>query len=401
MALGAPGAVLLLLVVCSLFYYLASTWCVLDFFVRDEGKDGGGERKSGPAARPESARQAAVQFPPVSVIKPVAGAEPGHLENFVSLCNQDYPRYEIVFSTSDANDPALAVVEELKERYPDRDIRWVLTRNNRGPNYKVGNLISAIGEARYDTLVINDSDMRFEPDYLQRVVGGLLRDGVGVVTCLYRGVGIRSIPAALQSLFIQTDFIPNVLLGRKLEGISYGFGSTICTTRTMLKAIGGLEPISEYLADDYQIANRIHRLGYSVHLPALLVDHVSTVGSFRDYFLQHLRWGITQKASRPGGYAASIVTHGTTLATLLLILSGFSFASAALFLLVLGVRFLTFAFINRAVVHNDEIMRYAWLLPLKDLLNSAVWLLSLLTSTVRWRHRRFRLLPDGKMVEAP
>jgi ceramide glucosyltransferase len=329
----------------------------------------------------------------------VAGAEPGCLENFRTFCQQDYPSYEIVFATSRSDDPVIGVVEQLKAEFPEKEIRWVLAEENPGPNYKVGNLVAAVRNARYDFLVMSDSDMRVEPDYLRRVAAEFERGGAGALTCLYRGVAVRGIAAALQALFIQTDFVPNVLLGKRLEGISYGFGATIAATRQGIEEIGGLEPLREYLADDYQIVNRICGKGGRATLSTLLVDHASTLDSFRAYFSHHLRWSITQRVSRPAGYTASVVTHGVSLALLFLLLRGFSHGALAVFLLVLAVRFLTFLHVDRAVFRNRRIIRYAWLLPVKDLLNTLVWFLSLFTNTVSWRGRRFRILKSGKMVE--
>ncbi len=371
-------------IVISLIYYVASAWLVQAHFRSRAGEPG---------------REGVPPLPPASIVKPVAGAEPGCLENFRSFCRQDYPLYEIVFSTSQSDDPVIGLIEQLKAEFPERDIRWVLTERNPGPNYKVGNLMSAIQNARYDFVVLSDSDMRVEPGYLRHVAEEFERGGKGVVTCLYRGAAMRNIASAFQSLFIQTDFIPNVLLGLRLEGISYGFGATIATSKERIEEMGGLEPLREYLADDYQIANRIYGRGGKVTLSTLLVDHVSTLESLRAYFLHHLRWAITQRVSRPAGYTASVVTHGVSLGALFLVLRWFSPAATALFLLVLSVRFLTFLYLDKTVFRNRRILRYAWLLPVKDLLNTAIWFLSLFTNVVAWRRRRFRILKSGKMVE--
>jgi ceramide glucosyltransferase len=333
------------------------------------------------------------------MIKPVASMEEGFLDNFISFVDQDYPVYEVIFALSEKGSPLISVFESLRERFPSREIRWVIVDRNEGPNYKVGNLIGAVREARYETLIISDSDMRVGPDYLRQVMAGFVEEKVGLVTCLYRGMHINNVFTALQSLFIQTDFIPNVLLDHKLEGISYGFGATICTRKEILTGAGELEDLAEYLADDYQMANRIHKKGYAISLSPYLIDHISSMRDFREYFLHHLRWAVTQRVCRPLGYGASIITQGVSLAMLYLIMEGFSPAAAGLFLFVCGVRLLSSAFLNETAIRNREVNRYLWLVPVKDLLHSVIWGLSLFVKTVHWKNRRFRLLTGGKMVE--
>ncbi len=372
-----------LLVLIALTYYLLSTYCTWAFF--RTGK------------RPEL--KSDQKLPPVSIIKPVAGAESDTLENFVSFCNQDYPEYEILFAVSHPDDPAVPILAALKERFPHQDIHWVVVKDNPGPNYKVGNLIAAINRTKYNVMVISDSDMRVEPTYLQQVVTTFLQEKAGLVTCLYRGINITGIPSALQALTIQADFIPNVLLDHHFQGISYGFGATLCTSKEILSRIGSLESLRHYLADDYQLAHRIHQQGYRVVVCPYLVDHVSSMKSFRHYFMHQLRWAITQRVSRPAGYTASFITHGVSLAVLLLLVSGGSWEALAILALVLGVRYSSVTYLNHRIIGNREIRRFFWLIPLKDLSHSVIWLLSLGMNTVRWHRRHFQVLKDGKMVE--
>jgi ceramide glucosyltransferase len=287
----------------------------------------------------------------------------------------------------------------MKKLFPDREIRWVIANENKGPNYKVGNLLCAVKEAKHETLAISDGDMRVGGDYLKQVIPLSLESNVGLVTCLYRGTRIHNAFSGLQSLSVQTDFIPNVVLDDGLEGISYGFGSTLITRKEVLAKSGGLEAIREFLADDYQMGNRACRNGYRVRLSPYLVDHIFFTKNLRDHFLHRLRWAITQRVCRPAGYFASILTQGVFLALLFLILEQFSIAALALFLFVCGVRFLSFLFLNRRVIHNDELNRYFWLIPINDLFNTLVWFLSLFVYKVHWKDRWFRVYRDGKMVE--
>jgi ceramide glucosyltransferase len=379
------SVLLLFLMSLSVIYTLYATYCTWIFFKKNREERGQSRRA----------------LPPVSIIKPLSGLEDDLLEKVLSFCDQDYPSYEVIFSLSERDEFAISRLDNLKRRFPHREIRWVIAHNNRGPNYKVGNLIDAVREAKYDVLAISDGDMRVGPDYLKQTVPLLIREKIGLVTCLYRGCHLRTIFSRLQSLSIQTDFIPNVLLDHRLEGISYGFGATILTSKCVLESVGGLEPLQEYLADDYQMGNRVSRQGYEIRLSPHLVDHMFCTKNLREQFLHHLRWAITQRICRPLGYFTSIITHGVFLALLFLFLERFSPFAVGLFLFVCSVRIASFIFLNRTVIHNDEAVPYFWLVPLNSLLNTGIWFLSLFINTVHWKNHRFRILKGGKICEVP
>ena len=340
-------------------------------------------------------------LPPVSVIKPVADMDVGDMVSLISFCEQDYPVFEVIFALPSDADRLIAQIETLKARFPETDIRWVSADTDRGPNYKVGNLIGAVGAARHPVLVISDADIRVGPAYLRQTVAAFLEDHVGLATCLYRVVDIRSVPDALQALSIQTDFIPNVLVGRKIEGITYGFGAGLCTSKEILEAIGGLEPLLGYLADDYQLGYRIHQKGYRIVLCRFLTDHASSIRNFRDHFRYRLRAGITQRVCRPLGYVASGITQTVSLSLLFLVIHPLSPTAAALFLFICCTRIGTARYLNGTVIRNPEITRYLWITPMNDLFNTGIWCLSLIIGTVHWRKRRFRVLKDGRMTEYP
>lgn len=338
-------------------------------------------------------------LPPVSIIKPITRADGEQIENFISFFEQDYPAFEVVFSLSRSDETLVSVLESLRNRFPTTDICWVLNDKNPGPNYKVGNLIGAIRKAKFDTVIISDSDIRVGPDYLTRIVSAFRQEGADVVTCLYRSTRIGNIPSALHALTIQTDFIPNVIMGYELEGISYAFGATICTSKTVINKFGGLEPIRDYLADDYQIGYLARQKGFEVHLSKHLIDHHSPFADFSDYFFHQLRWAVTQRVCRPWGYFASGITHGVSLATIFLFINGFSLLASAVFTMTLMVRLLCFNFLNRRAIHNAEAARYAWLIPVRDWLSSLIWCISLFTDRVRWQQRRFRVVRGGRIYE--
>src|SRR5438477_160704 len=218
----------------------------------------------------EGARSTQPLFlPGVSILKPLKGTDPDIYESFRSHCLQDYPEYEIVFGVSDPDDPAVASVQRLQREFPDRTIRLVVSPNKLGPNVKVSNLEQMLQSARYQHLLVNDSDIRVEADYLRRVIAPLADQRVGMVTCLYRGVATPTFGSQLESLGISTDFCPGVLVARQLEGgLRFGLGSTLTLRRDDLERIGGFRSVVDFLADDYEIGRRITALGLQV----LLVD---------------------------------------------------------------------------------------------------------------------------------
>jgi len=385
---GCPGMpihnyILLSLISISVIYLIAATICT-DFFF--------GNNPSAPTV-PDA------DLPPVSVIKPVCGLAAEDMENFVSFCRQDYPEYELLFALSDDSDPAISLLERLKDRYPDRLIRWVIAKDNRGPNYKVGNLIAATRMARYDVFVYSDSDIRVGPGYLKTVVTPLINQGVGLVTCLYRYAPAAGLFSILEALSVQTDFIPNVLFDYCRGGFSYAFGSTLSTHKQAISRIDGLESLVEYLADDYQMGNRISRAGLGIILSPYLPDHRVRSTSPEEYFRHRLRTAVTHRVCRPGGFGASIITHTATLGLIFLILNNFNMISVEILSGICGLRILSTLFLDRRIFKNSPIMGYCWLVPFNDILNTLFWFLSFFVTVLHWKHRRFRIFSSGKMVE--
>ena len=185
-------------------------------------------------------------------------------ESFRSYCLQDYGDYEIIFGVSDANDPAVALVRRLITEFPERKIQLTVCPEILGTNVKVSNLLQMARVARYDHLLVSDSDIRVPADYIRRVLAPFEDASVGMVTCLYRGVASHTLGSRLESIGTSTDFCPAVLSARQLQGVRFGLGSTLVFTRKALDAAGGFEPLLDYLADDYELGARIARAGFEV-----------------------------------------------------------------------------------------------------------------------------------------
>src|SRR5438067_1505611 len=228
--------------------------------------------------------------PPVSILKPLRGTDPEIYESFRSHCLQDYSDYEIIFGVSDANDDAVPLVEQLRREFPERNIRLMVCPEVLGTNMKVSNLIQMLAEAKHEYVIVNDSDIRVLKDYLCRVMAPFASSNVGVVTCMYRGQASATLGSKLEAIGISTEFHPGVLAARQLEGgIHFALGSTLAFSRASLAAIGGLEPLVDYLADDFELGRRASDAGFRVELSPVVVDTHLPAYSFAEFLEHQLR----------------------------------------------------------------------------------------------------------------
>ena len=337
-------------------------------------------------------------LPPVSILKPLKGTDPEMYDSFRSHCLQDYPDYEIIFGVSDAEDPAIESVQQLQEEFPERAIHLIVCKEILGPNVKVSNLEQMVSSARFEHLIVNDSDIRVENDYLQRVMKPLADQHTGMVTCLYRGVATATLGSKLEALGIETDFCAGVLAARQLEkGLHFGLGSTLAFRHSDLERIGGFRALVDFLADDYELGLRLSRLKKKVVLSDVVVEtHLAEYGL--GGFLQHqLRWFRGVRDARLGGYIGLVSTFGILWGLLALFFSGgapWTWAVlGAVLLLRMGLAFV----MCRAVLQDEDAVEALWLVPLRDLIAVGVWIVSFAGHTVMWRGDRFEL-KNGRLV---
>jgi ceramide glucosyltransferase len=351
-------------------------------------------------------------LPPISILKPLRGADPRMYEAFRCHYLQDYPEFEIIFGVADANDPAASEVERLQREFPSRRIQLVVCPELLGTNRKVSTLVQLLPRARYDWLLINDSDILVPPDYLRRIAACFETGrkttgcGTGMVTTLYRAASpskpIKGLPGAtlasrLEALTIATDFAGGVLSAYALEGrLTFGLGSTLALRREALEAIGGLRPLLNYLADDYELGNRIARAGFDVVLAPLVVETALPRAGFGEMFQHQLRWARTIRDRRPGGYIGLGVTHVLPWALLACLCSGLSGWSLGLLAAAALLRFAVAAALCTSVLHDEAADLDLWLLPLRDVIALLVWITSFAGNTVEWRGERFRI-SGGKL----
>ena len=336
--------------------------------------------------------------PPVSILKPLKGADPGMYESFRSHCLQAYREYEIIFGVSDPGDPALELVRRLQSEFPHVAIRIVVCKRILGTNVKVSNLVQMLGEAIYEYIVVNDSDIRVPADYLRQVIAPLHDSNVGLVTCLYRGVPGRSLGSRLEALGIETDFMGGVLAARTLEhGIRFAMGSTLAFSKKTLQSIGGLEPLLDYLADDYELGARVAAAGREVVLANVVVETFLPDYGLLPFFRHQLRWARTIRDKRRWGYAGLLLTFGIPWALLAVLLARGAWEAWLLLFIILARRVSTAAFLCARVLHDRRIFRDFWLIPLRDCIALLIWIASFTGRTVSWRGDSF-LLKNGKLV---
>jgi ceramide glucosyltransferase len=345
--------------------------------------------------RRAAARYARADLPPVTVLKPLKGEGVDLYENLVSFCRQDYPRYQIVFGVEDPADPAVVIVQRIRRDFPQLDV--VLSVGQApGANRKVANLCQMMRHARHDVLVMSDGDIRVRRDYLRTLVAPLDDPAVGLTTCLYRGHAPLGFPSVVESLFINTDFLPMVLSAQLVQRFEYAYGASIALKRQALDAIGGFGSFADHLADDYQLGNRIARAGYRLVLLPYVVETVLDSVTFADVWRHQLRWARTYRVCQPSGWFASILTHTVTLGLAAALLVGgpvgWGMLAAGLLVRVGALS----AILD--LVGDVETRRRLWLVPAKDLVSTAVWAAAWTGREVSWSGQRLRVERDGRMT---
>src|ERR1700761_2707318 len=338
-------------------------------------------------------------LPPVSNIKPIRGLDPDAYENFASFCRQDYPEYEIVFCVGDVSDPALPTIQRLIRDFPDCQIRVLIGSGRIAANDKVAKLATMSAEAKYETLVISDSDVRVKPDYLRTVVARLGDPKVGAVTCFYAPVASeeKTFVQQVQSVGMLSDFYAGILVARQLDGVKFALGPTIATTRSHLAEFGGYAAIENRPADDLLVGRLIAEQGHEVELLNYTIQTVSDFQSMRDLFLKRLRWTVVMRIMRPWGHLGLIFTLGLPWALAAILVqptpqTAFFYLSA-----YFAFRIAMMEVIGRWGLKQPGIYKKLWLLPVWDLLATCIWLASFTRNSIRWRDGYY-YIRNGELV---
>jgi ceramide glucosyltransferase len=331
--------------------------------------------------------------PAVTILKPLCGAEPETYECLRSFCDQAYPEFQVVFGVCDSQDPVLAIVERLRREFPQRDLSLAIDRRQHGNSRKVSNLINMMPLARHDFLVLSDSDVRVQRDYLARVVAPLHDDGVGIVTCAYHGNPRRGLWPLLGSLFINEWFMPSVRVAAMAGSRAFAFGATIAVRRQVLASVGGFTSIVNQLADDYRLGELTRRLGLRTVLSEVVVETCVAELSCGDLIRHELRWLRTIRALRPLGYGFSFVTFGVPVAALGTLLAGGAAPAAAMLAVTAVARVILHLLARRQGSAPFHFM----VLPFRDVLSLGLWAWSFVTRRVHWREDRYQVTRDGSV----
>jgi ceramide glucosyltransferase len=371
-------------VVSSLTYYLGSTLATYKF-----------------AARPRtSALSPSSTSRRVALLKPTYDLSDGVLSNLETFLAVDYPHFDVIIGVPGTRDDAEARLRDLRNRYPNRNFIVVTDEEPGCTNRKVARLIRMVEQApAADVYVMSDADIRVEPDYLRQLMAELDADPrVGMVTCAYRARPLNGLASRFEALMVNTDFAPMVILAEAIEPVRQAFGATIAFKRELLDAIGGFRPLRDMLADDFFLGRHAIEHGFDIRLSSILVTIACDEHRFGQFWHHQLRWARTYRTARPLS-VATIIIHGPFWALLLALASRFNIASLAVLLLVLAVRITTASYIIARVLKLPELLRDAWLVPIKDMVMTGVWFVSLFGNHVLWGGRRFKILSDGRMSE--
>lgn len=338
------------------------------------------------------------QVPPISVLKPLAGIDDGLEENLRSFFEQRYENFEILFAVRYAKDPAAMLVERLRAEYPAIPSRLIVTGEPPYPNAKVFSLDRMLAAARYDLIVMADSDVRVEPGALATFAAEFADPHVSLATCPYRAVPGRSFWSVLESLGLNTEFLGGVLVARILEGMKFALGPTIVARREALSAIGGFDAVKDFLAEDFVLGRLAAERGFGVILSSCVIQHRIGAQQFSANMRHRLRWNRSTRRSRPIGYIGQLFTNPLPLALLLWAAAPQLWPAV---LAALAFRAAAAAATAGYVLRDSLTARWFWLLPLQDSAAFVCWLLGFFGNTILWRGRRYFLLSDGRFELLP
>jgi ceramide glucosyltransferase len=373
----------LVLAATPLAYYIASTFAAWRFFSR------------------ERARAFPSYTPAASLLKPVHGVDFGSYENFASFCAQDYPaEYEILFGVADSSDPAVPLIERLITEFPQRGIRLFLGAERIGSNRKVNMQVRLTHEARHEILVLTDGDVRVNRNYLREVIAPLADRKVGAVTSFYRGIAEKNLGAELEATGATSDFFAGVLMANWMEGMTFGLGASIVTTKEWVARIGGFAAIADMLADDYELGNRIAKARGKILLSREVVATMYPAQTARSFWQHQVRWTRTVRLSRPLSFVGLIFTHGLPWALLAALVAPTAQIGTAYLTAYLVLR-LTMAWtVGVWGVRDDVVRRKLWLVPLRDAIYFVVWLASFASNRIHWSGDEY-IMQGGRLVPTP
>jgi ceramide glucosyltransferase len=377
---------LLLVAICPFVYYSLVLFSVWRFF--------GAAKRAAPVT---------AFTPPISNLQPIRGLDPEAYENLASLCRQDYPEYELLFCVNTPDDDAVPLINKLAREFPERPIRLLIGFGDRGDrvgtNDKTMKLSRLVREARYEVLVMNDSDVRVAPDYLRTVVAPLANPSVGAVTCFYAH-SEKSFADRMQTVGMMSDFFAGLIVARQLDGVKFALGTTIATTRSRLAEFGGYESLENRPADDMLVGRLIAKQGHTVELLPYTVDVLADYKSFGDLFRQRLRWLVVMRHMRPWGHFGLMFTQGIAWCVIAIAAHPTPAVALAWFGAYLALRIAMLWSIGIHGLKRPGLWSKMPLIPLWDALALVLWLASFTRDSIRWRGGQYSVR-DGRLTPLP
>jgi ceramide glucosyltransferase len=371
---------ILLIALAPLGYYVTAIIAAIRFFRR------------------ERTQKLPAFTPPVSLLKPVRGVDFASYENFASFCVQNYPDYEILFCVNEMSDAAVPVIERVMKDYPARRIHILSNAPQIGANRKVNNLALLASQARYEILLQTDGDVRVGPNYVQEMVASFADPSVGVTSCFYRGIAQNNFWAELEAVGTASDFFAGALVAEWKEGMTFALGASVGTTKSWLAKIGGYEALADLLADDYELGNRIHKAGGQVLLSREPVWTMYPAQGARGFWDHQVRWARTVRLCRPASFFGLLFTHGLPWSLLAAAVAPTAWVGGGYLIAYLVLRFMMAWAVGIWGVGDEVLRRRMWLVPVRDLVNFAVWLGGFASNRVTWGGLEYEM-KDGKMVE--
>jgi len=337
-------------------------------------------------------------WPPVTVLKPVHGLEKNQRENLRSTCIQDYPEFQVVFSVQDPDDPAIPLLKEIQQEFGVERVALAIENCQAGTNGKINNMIGGLRHARYDLLVISDSDVLLKPDYLKTIVSPLSDPRVGCSCTLYKAAGARAWFERMELLTLNADFMANVLFAHISGASKFCLGASAALRRSTLEQVGGLEGLSDYLVEDYEMGRRIWLLGKKIAIVPYFVDTIVDLKSPAQWWDHQVYWDQNTRAARPVAFFATALIRSVPFALLYAVtrmgdMIGLS-VTAGVFIL----RTASAAVVLGWGLRDREGLRSLGLLIFRDIASLITWLLAFTKRTTVWRGTSFVLTRDGRLV---
>ena len=331
--------------------------------------------------------------PPVTVMKPLFGADEGLSENLRGFFMQDYPDYQILMAVKNEDAPEADIARQMMREFPAVHAAIIATGPSPLPNGKVFALERLLPEARHSILVMSDSDIRVTPDLLRVLAAEMQDPGVDLVTCPYRAIAGASFWSRLEAIGMNAEFLGGVLVARYLNGMDFALGCTLAIRRETLERIGGWQILRDYLAEDFMMGKLVAQSGKRVVLSSYVIEHRIGSQSFRANLEHRLRWARSTRRSRPWGYGGEIFTRTLVVALLLACAFPIWWPLSAVAILF---RFLVAWLLAGPVLKCRKGPEFWLLLPIQDVVSFLCWMGGFFGNTILWRGRRLTVQPDGK-----